>query len=155
MKFRLLCAAGVLGWIVAVGCGPAVPPIIPIDTASVTGTATYEGQPLEDYRVYFFCEAAAAKEPATGRVDKDGKFTLSVRNPNDGAMIGTNKVWLKYDPELPAEIPGRESGTPPPPAKVKLPKMYMSAEESGLTVEVPAGGLTDYKLELKAPAGET
>jgi hypothetical protein len=115
----------------------------------VTGTATFEGQPLEDYRVYFYCATAPAPEPATGRVAEDGTFSLSVRTPDDGAMIGSNKVWLAYDPILPVEIPGQETGTPPPPPKVKLPAKYLSMEASEITVEVPKEGLKDYKLELK------
>lgn len=133
----------------AFGCGHSGPAIIPIDTAPVTGTATFEGKPLEDYRVYFYCEADAAKEPATDRIKADGSFTLSVRNPGDGAIIGSNKIWFSYDPPLPEEIPGQESGKAPPPPKVKLPEKYLSAETSGLAVEVPPSGLKDYKLDLK------
>jgi hypothetical protein len=125
------------------------PAIIPIETAPVNGTATYQGKPLEDYRVYFYAESAAAKEPATGKIDAEGNFTLSVRDPGDGGNVGKNVVWFAYDPTLPEEIPGRETGKAPPPPKVVLPKKYLNQETSGLSVEITKDGLKDYKLDLK------
>ncbi len=79
----------------------------------------------------------------------DGSFTLGVRKPGDGAIVGSNKVWLTYDPKLPDEVPGLETGTPPPKPTVVLPEKFKSAESSGLVVEVPKSGLQDYKLDLK------
>ncbi len=132
-----------------VGCsGHYGPPIIPIDTAPVRGMATFQGKPLEDYRVFFYCKSGKAQEPASDRIKPDGSFSLSVRKPGDGAIIGLNEIWFAYDPELPPETPGMETGTPPPPPKVKLDKKYLSVETSGLTVEVTDEGLTDYRLEL-------
>ncbi len=131
------------------GCSGSGPEIIPIETSRVTGIATFQGKPLEDYRVYFYCDAAAAKEPATDRIKPDGSFDLSVRFPGDGAIVGLNKVWFSYDPLLPEEVPGMETGLAPPPAKVKLPEKYLSADTSGITVDVPASGLADHNLELK------
>ncbi len=133
----------------SVGCTGSGPELIAIETSRVTGIATFGGKPLEDYRVYFYCDASAAKEPATDRIKADGSFDLSVRFPGDGAIVGMNKVWFSYDPQLPEEVPGMETGLAPPPAKVKLPEKYLSADSSGITVDVPAGGLTDHKLELK------
>lgn len=140
---------GVLVGVAALGCGDHGPTPVTIQTAPVSGTANYEGKPLEDYRIFFFNMGDAAQEPATDRIKADGSFTLSVRQPGDGAIIGMNQVWLKYDPELPPEVPGQESGTPPPPPKVKLPEKYLDRKTSGITVDVPAEGLKDYKLDLK------
>ncbi len=134
--------------VLTLGCGPSGPEIVPIETAPVTGTATYEGRPLEDYRVFFYNGEHPAQEPATGRIDAEGRFTLSVREPNDGAMVGSNRIWFTYDPELPEEIPGNEMGLAPPPPKVDLPEQFRSSETSQLTVDVPAGGLVHYKIEL-------
>jgi hypothetical protein len=128
------------------GCGPS---IIPIETASVSGVAKFEGKPLENYRVFFYCEAAEASEPATGLIKKDGTFTLTVRNPGDGGIVGSNKVWFTYDPPIEEEVPGLESGKAPPPPSVKLPQKFQSAATSGLTVDIPKSGLKDYALELK------
>lgn len=142
LRAGLLCLFAMF-W---VGCGPKV---IPIQTAKVTGVAKFDGKPLENYRVFFYCDAAAANEPATGLVQKDGTFTLTVRNPGDGAIVGQNKIWFSYDPPLPEETPGMESGKAPPPPTVKLPAKYLNSSTSELSVEVTAAGLTDYLLDLK------
>ena len=133
----------------SIGCGESGREVIPITTASVTGTATFNGKPLENYRVFFYCASDGANEPATDRIKADGTFTLSVRTPGDGAIVGSNKIWFAYDPPLPEEIPGMEQGIAPPPATVKLPDKYLSGETSGLTVDVPESGLDNYSLELK------
>ncbi len=112
-------------------------------------SAFFNGKPLEDYRVFFYVKSAAANEPATDRIKADGTFTLSVRDPGDGAVIGENQIWFAYDPQLPEEIPGLETGKAPPPPKVKLPEKYLSAETSGLSVSVTDAGLQDYKIDLK------
>lgn len=138
---------GLLTVLVASACGD--PALIPIETAPVTGVATYQGKPLESYRVFFYSSEHPAQEPATGLIGPDGRFSLSVRKADDGAIVGPNQVWFVYDPELPEEVPGMETGTPPPPPKVKLPAQYLDRHKSGLTVEVPPEGLKDYKLDLK------
>ena len=124
------------------------PKIIPITTASVSGTATYQGKPLEDYRVYFFNSGDAAQEPAVGRVSADGKFELTIRD-RKGAVVGPNKVWLVYEPEAPEQEPGKEKPFTPPPPKVVLPKKYTTPETSDLTAEVPAAGIPDFKIDLQ------
>lgn len=128
------------------GCGGG---LVPIKTAKVTGTATFNGKPLEDYKVYFYCDQAEAKEPATGIVKADGTFTLGVRVAGDGAIVGANKIWLTYDPPVPEQPAGMELAWNPPPPKVKLPEKYMSMDTSGLTVDVPPSGIADYKIDLK------
>ena len=128
-----------------VGCGPT---IIPIVTAPVEGKATFQGKPLKNYRVFFYCEKDAAHEPSTGLVQEDGTFTLTVRKPGDGAIVGTNRVWLTYDPPLPEEIPGMESGAAPPKATVDLPTKFNSADTAQITVEVRKEGLRGYVLNL-------
>jgi hypothetical protein len=130
------------------GCGPAAPEIIPIETAPVTGTATYDGKPLENYRVYFFTSEHPAQEPATARIAADGTFSLSVREPDDGAIIGTNKIWFAYDPPVPDQVPGFEKPYDLPPPSVELPQEYLSQDKSPLSVDVPEGGLENYKIQL-------
>jgi hypothetical protein len=98
--------------------------------------------------VFFYATGHAAQEPATGRVGSDGRFTLSVRAENDGAIVGPNAIWFSYDPPAPEQVPGLEKPFVAPPPKIKLNEKYMSQEKSGLSVDVPAEGLKDYKLEL-------
>lgn len=138
-------AFGALVLLFLSGCGG--PGLVPIKTAPVDGTATFDGQPLENYRVFFFCAESDAKEPAFGQVKADGTFVVGVRKGNDGAIIGKNQIWLTYEPPIP-ELGPDEPWNPPPP-KVKLPEKFLSRETSGLSVEVPTSGLKDYKIELK------
>lgn len=116
------------------------------DTVPVTGIATFQGKPLESYRVYF---SNQTNRTASGITGPDGRFTLGTNNQGDGAPVGTHKVWLMYEPnvEVAAGQETPEAAGPPP--KVKLPTKYTNPTASGLTVEVPEDGLTDYKLELK------
>jgi len=128
------------------GCGEK---LVPIKTAKVSGTATFNGKTLENYKVYFYCDQSDAKEPSTGIVKADGAFSLGVRTAGDGAIVGSNKVWLTYDPPVPEQTAGLEVAWNPPPPKVKLPEKYMTMETSGLSVDVPSSGLVDYKIDLK------
>lgn len=140
---RLLALAFLLAF---AGCGGG---LIPIKTAKVSGTAHFDGKPLENYRVFFFCEAAKAQEPSTALVQKDGSFTVTTRVAGDGAIVGSNQVWLIYDPPAPELEAGKEVPWSPPPPTIKIPAKFLDKQTSGLVVEVPDAGLTDYKLELK------
>jgi hypothetical protein len=99
--------------------------------------------------VFFYAMGHPAQEPSTGRVAADGTFEMSVRQPGDGAIVGTNQVWVKYDPDLGEQDPDKGGWQPLPPPKVKVPDKYQSAETSGIVVEVPPEGLTEFKLELQ------
>ena len=133
--------------VMVMGCDQGPPPI---QTAPVSGIATYQGKPLEEYRVYFFVPGSATQEAATGNVGADGHFTLGVREEGGGAIVGLNEVWLVYDPVMPEVGPNEPVPmTPPPPPKVKIPEKYTSRDTSGITVEVPPEGLENYQLELE------
>jgi len=122
---------------------------IPIETAPVSGTAMFEDKPLKDYRVFFYSSGHPAQEPATGRVGEDGRFTLGIRQPNDGAMVGPNQIWLKFDPPMPESIAGTDAPWTPPAPTIKIPEKYLDRDKSELKVDVPVEGLKDYKIELK------
>jgi hypothetical protein len=67
----------------------------------------------------------------------------------DGAVVGTHKVGVKWVPTVPGEA-GKEDLTKPLPKEpVQLPEKYQNPKTSGIAVEVPPEGLTDYKIELK------
>jgi hypothetical protein len=134
--------------LIAAGCGSSGPEIIPIETAPVTGVATFDGKPLENYRVYFYAADNPAQEPATARIAADGTFSLSVREPDDGAIIGKNQVWFSYDPPVPEQVPGYETPYDLPKPSVELPEEYLNQQKSPLSVDVPEDGLADYKIEL-------
>lgn len=131
---------------VAAGCNSQPEGTIVAGTVPVSGTAMYQGKPLEDYTVYF---SNLSDRPAAGRVDAQGRFTLSTNAEGDGAPPGTHRVWFTYSPVVDTP-PGQERpDAPVPQPKVKLPAKYTSMESTDIKVEVSESGLTDYKLELK------
>lgn len=118
--------------------------------AAVSGTVTYQGKPLEGYRVVFM--PTDGRRPATGITDAQGKFILGTNAANDGAPPGTHKVAFTWAPPQTGE-PGQEAvvDTPDklPKPKVKIPNKYNDPEKSGITHEVPARGASDIKFDLQ------
>ncbi len=113
-----------------------------VQTVPVSGTLTYQGRPLEFYQVTLF--PSDSQRPAAGVSDAEGKFVLGTNEPGDGAIQGAHTVSVTYVGP-PATDPGAgmmEFPAPPPP-KVKIPDSYRDPKRSGVTVEVPAEGLSD------------
>lgn len=83
----------ILGALVLVGCGPTVPPIVP-----VSGTLTNKaGAPVKNaiVRVVSTSDELDAKYVATGTTDDEGKFTLSLQGDSqEGCCTGENKVQI-------------------------------------------------------------
>jgi hypothetical protein len=132
--------------LLAAGCGGTQTGEVVDNVAPVSGTATYEGKPLEDYTVYF---GNLQVRPAAGKIDAQGHFTLGTNGPDDGAPPGNHRVWFNYSPVIEQE-PGKEQiDAPVPPPKVKIPKKYTDMNTTDLKIEVPPEGLQDYKIELK------
>lgn len=65
-------------------------------TYSVSGQVAYQQKPVEGASVSFWAEGAS--RAAQGTTDKDGKFTLSTFELNDGAIEGTHKVTVVKSP---------------------------------------------------------
>lgn len=130
-----------------IGCA-AQPTGDVLPTVRVSGTLTYKGNPLEYHQVTF--APNDGQRPAAGISDENGKFTLGTNSPGDGAITGTHNVSVIYvgppndDPEF-----GINEFYSPPPPKVKIPRKYADPKRSGITIEVPAGGLSDVAVELK------
>ena len=132
----------------AVGCGEGAPEGSIVEgIVPVSGMATYQGKPLQDYAIYF---GDGKTRPSAGMVNADGRFTLTTNKEGDGAPVGTHKVWFSYSPPAPPTPPGQEEvDAPVLPPSVKLPAKYTNMKTTDVTVEVPQTGLTDYKIELK------
>jgi hypothetical protein len=119
---------------VVTGCGGA-------GTVPAGGTITYKGQPVANAKVVFTPEAGGVI--ATGQTDAQGKFSLGVEKPGDGAAPGDYRVSL-----TPIEAPRAEgdySASPPPP----FPVEYTNSSGSSLKATVKAGDKNDFALELK------
>lgn len=142
--------------LVAAGCGGEYAPVGAQRPASnvvpVAGTLTYQGKPLEYYLVSFIPESGG--HVAIGTTDSSGKFTLGTNKQGDGASVGTYKVSVTFagppaDDDKSAQEPPPEDESKLPKPKFQLPSQYGSHETSNIKVDVPSGGLSDYKLELK------
>ena len=131
-----------------VGCGGAPEKAVREKTVAASGVVLFQGKPLEHCLVTFFPNDQ--KRPAGGRTDASRRFTLGTNEPQDGAVPGMHKVTVVYaGPEkevTPGEEPVEQEAPPP---KVVLPAKYAKLESTDLSIEVPAGGSADLKIELK------
>jgi hypothetical protein len=117
----------------------------------VSGTLTYKGQPLESYQVSFV--PTDGRRAAVGTTDATGRFKMGTNAMGDGAPPGTHKVTVVWVPPTPADGAGLDAPIDDPALlpkpKVAIPEKYANADTSGLTQEVPAGGLNDLKIDLQ------
>lgn len=133
------------------GCGGPKTPA----TASVTGTVTYKGSPVDSATVVF--ARPDGGRPATGITDSRGRFKLSTFGSEDGAVPGDYKVTvtktaiddkagaLTYEQLSELQSKGQ---APPSDTKNALPQRYASAATTDLAFSVTASG-NDFTIELK------
>lgn len=134
----------VLVWVVVVsglgllvGCGEKR------EAATVHGTITVGGKPLEGIRVSFEPIGRGLGQGSAGVTDAEGKYTLKfVDNDQPGALVGKHQVGffdLKSTP--PGESP--DAGDLPP-VRSRLPARYVSQT---LEYEVkPGDNQADFDL---------
>jgi hypothetical protein len=127
--------------------------------ANVTGVVTLDGKPIEGATVTFSPKKEGAM--SMGLTDAQGKFSLKTATGKKGAAVGEHDVaiTLRVDlgPEAPAGsqddlAPALEVDSGPavkkPTVKWVIPERYSDPKKSGLSVTVPAGGLSDHKFDL-------
>ena len=129
-------------WLATIGCSQRS------DIAQVTGTITFEGNPVTHGTISFYPEAGG--RPATGKIGSDGTYVLSTFANEDGGSLGEYKVAIdarevvNAPPEpksLSEEISlAREPATRSTP-KIKwiVPEKYTSQANSGLTATIVEG----------------
>lgn len=130
-------AACILLVLAVVGCGggPKRPP-----TYGVRGVITLDGKPLADAVVTF--RPQSGQQPANGRTDSSGGYSLSTFSSGDGAMAGAFAVALtKYNTPVVAAAATEEDGYVPPAGQLPTPKnvldkKYADTTTSGLTATV-------------------
>jgi hypothetical protein len=137
---RGLSALVVLVWVMvtAGGCGSSATQIA--GSVPVSGTVTFNGQPLEQGMVRFAPESGGKAQPATGQV-KNGKFTMLTTASSPGVVVGKYKVSIISN--KPFAPPPLKPGTPPDPkAKFEpeslIPTKYNDIKTSGLEADVTA-----------------
>ena len=135
-KVSLVLVAAVLSFVA--GCGSGLRPIA--GSVGVSGTVTFNGQPLEQGMVRFAPESGGKAQPATGQI-KNGKFTMLTTASSPGVVVGKYKVSIISN--KPFTPPPLKPGTPPDPkAKFEpeslIPTKYNAIETSGLEADVTA-----------------
>jgi hypothetical protein len=104
-----------------------------------SGTVTLNGEPLASGNIQFY---PTKGRPSGGSI-KDGKFTLATPEGNDGAIPGNHNVSVTAYKDV------KVAGQSEPQQVLSIPEKYANAASSGITVEIPAGGNKDIKIELK------
>ncbi len=125
--YRQLCSLGCCIFLtfLSLGCGGGAehPELIP-----VTGTVMYLDCPVAGAEVSFF--AAGAPRAASDITDADGKYSLSMFEPNDGTMSGENIITVsKLEGGQAAATTSTPASGPPDPAQ--LANMAQQRMEGG------------------------
>lgn len=146
MNVRTIAGLGVV--LLVVGCGPAVDPNRP-KTYPVTGTVTYNGQPVSDAIVTFI----GGERGAIGRTDESGRLQMTTFEAGDGVLPGSYKVMISKTvvEGVPDEVgEGASPGEEPDMGSQKdlLPVRYKDPNQSGLTAEVGEGLPNEFHFEL-------
>ncbi|MCA9194163.1 MAG: carboxypeptidase regulatory-like domain-containing protein [Planctomycetales bacterium] len=140
----LLCAAGLLGFMV--GCGPDLSHLP--KTVKAEGTVTLDGIPVDQATVVFI--AQQGQYSARAITDASGKFTLQAFDEKPGAVPGDYKIQVNKT------VLNESGGGSDPGAggtvqvSYGLPKRYAAISTSGLKYTIPDQDTSDILLELKS-----
>ena len=146
--FRPRCSALLTGFValllVVIGCGD---PTGLEKRYPVSGTVTYNGQPVPKGNVYFVPVDPKGRS-ASGSIEQDGSYRLTTAAEGDGALPGEYKVAvIAQDIDMTEVLKeagggaGRQSETfrkATQQAKSLIPKKYSDPETSGLRKTVEA-----------------
>lgn len=131
-------------------------------TVKVKGVVMAGGKAVDGAVITFYSKSGG--EAASGRTDAEGKFQLTTRKPNDGAVpgdyivtvakAGSEATVMSYDatqgggmsPEYIASM--KNAAKPPKEVKGLLPAKYASVKESGLVRTVTASGPNEFDFDL-------
>lgn len=145
-RIRLFRRAAVMICLCVLGCSNQHP-----ELRRVSGTVTYNGEPVADAAVAFYNEQSSRL--ATGRTDEKGRFKLSSYTKDDGALPGEHRVVvtkveaieeqqrLSMDEAMAARRTQNRS-------RQLLPNKYTSPETTPLFVTVTEERPIDLAIEL-------
>ncbi|MDB5337789.1 MAG: hypothetical protein JWN70_3408 [Planctomycetaceae bacterium] len=121
------------------GCGSSTGPGL----TPVSGTVTFNGKPAGPGTVAFV-PTDGGSNAASGNIDKNGNFTMSLFNPGDGVKPGSYQVSVTIEKEA---AHGDAKGNLYPTTYLS-PARYMNPATSGFTVTVEKGKSLVVKYDL-------
>jgi hypothetical protein len=77
----------------------------------VSGLVTFKGDPVEFGDILFVPDGSKGNKgvPAMGKIDKDGRYTMSTQESGDGVIAGFHKVGVRVlDPEPVSKVEATE-----------------------------------------------
>ena len=153
-KFFCLIGFSLMFVSLVMGCGPKEPRTPGVVPAS--GQVTLDGQPVADALVCISpTPAGSDTKSASTTTDADGKFSLGVLIPGEGALPGNYSVLIVkkvMTTDVTDEERQRRADTPNPVIETYefvVPEKYSNPKTSGLTLTIPSEGKTDILFELK------
>ena len=121
----LICAAAL---VTLAGCGDGRPTRV-----AVSGKVLIDGEPLTTGIVQFVPDNT---RPAAGKLDSEGRFSLTSYDGDDGVVLGTHRVMIAAK-----EMLGESK------ARWLAPPKYADLRNSGLKVEI-SEATDDLVIEL-------
>jgi hypothetical protein len=122
----------------AIGCGKSEPGVV-----EVTGIVTRNGKTVPDLYLNFVPETG---RPSWGMTDDTGHFKLKYTKEQDGAQVGTHKVWVQVRPRNPKEEANMSERIAKSPELDAILKKYGDRKTSPLQVEITS---ETHQIELK------
>ena len=132
---RITLLVGLSMLVLFCGCGPSGP-----ERVVVSGTVTYNGQPIEDGRIYFTPTVKSAV-PIGGAVIQNGKYRADAKG---GVPVGTHIIRIEAFGGSPVTGQALKPGTRPQ----YLPKKFNRDSQLQITIEPGSGAITK-DIELK------
>lgn len=120
-----------------------------IETATVSGSVTYNGDPLQIGSLLFV--PVGGGPSAEANIGTDGSFEMGTYDDDDGAVLGEHKVMITAftapgGSGLPEDVIDGDGA----PVSV-IPDFYGDLEKSGLKINVKSGDNSiDFVLTSKA-----
>ena len=130
---KIVCCSIAVSLLAGCGGGPNNPP-----TQAVTGTVTLDGNPIEGAIITFVPDSGGTGQPAAGKTDAEGKYTLTTFVADDGAVAGSYKIKVsKYQTEDGGMSPygNAAEAEPAAPAKKMTEEEEIAMMEKGYTAD--------------------
>ncbi|NQV27197.1 MAG: hypothetical protein HQ518_22850 [Rhodopirellula sp.] len=140
LSTKLLLSAGL--FIFVAGCGGSEGPAL----VPASGKVLLDGEPVAGALVRF----VPGSGPSSGCDTNDqGEFTLIGPGNRPGSIVGTHTVTVgcAYNPGQGSSADG-STEAPAEGAGCKVPLKYSDVSTSGVTVDVPDEGKTDFVIAL-------